>query len=37
VIGVDRKGDADELKANGADIVIRDLAELIDYKTTKVA
>ena len=37
VIGVDRKGDADELKANGAHIVVCDLAELIDYKTTKVA
>jgi hypothetical protein len=27
----------DELKANGAHIVVCDLAELIDYKTTKVA
>ena len=31
VIGVDRKGDADELKANGADVVIKDLAELLTW------
>jgi beta-phosphoglucomutase family hydrolase/RpiB/LacA/LacB family sugar-phosphate isomerase len=31
VIGVDRKGDAEELKANGAHIVVRDLAELFTW------
>lgn len=29
VVGVDRKGDADELRRNGADIVVTDLAELL--------
>ncbi|WP_433159370.1 beta-phosphoglucomutase family hydrolase [Kribbella sp. CA-247076] len=29
VVGVDRVGQADELKAHGADIVVRDLAELL--------
>jgi RpiB/LacA/LacB family sugar-phosphate isomerase/beta-phosphoglucomutase family hydrolase len=29
VIGVDRKGNAEELKANGAHVVVKDLAELI--------
>jgi HAD superfamily hydrolase (TIGR01509 family) len=29
VIGVDRKGDADALKSNGADLVVSDLAELL--------
>jgi beta-phosphoglucomutase-like phosphatase (HAD superfamily) len=29
VIGVDRKGNADELKANGAHMVVQDLAELL--------
>jgi beta-phosphoglucomutase-like phosphatase (HAD superfamily) len=29
VIGVNRKGNADELKANGANIVVDDLAELL--------
>jgi beta-phosphoglucomutase-like phosphatase (HAD superfamily) len=29
VIGVDRKGNAEELKANGAQIIVRDLAELL--------
>jgi beta-phosphoglucomutase family hydrolase len=29
VVGVDRKGDADKLRQNGADIVVTDLAELI--------
>jgi beta-phosphoglucomutase-like phosphatase (HAD superfamily) len=29
VIGVNRKGNAEELKANGADIVVDDLAELL--------
>src|SRR5215469_10403377 len=31
VIGVDRKGDAEELKANGAHLVINDLAELLTW------
>ena len=30
VIGVARKGDADELKKNGADVVVNDLSELVD-------
>jgi beta-phosphoglucomutase family hydrolase len=30
VIGVDRVGQADELKVHGADIVVRDLAELLE-------
>jgi beta-phosphoglucomutase-like phosphatase (HAD superfamily) len=30
VIGVDRVGQADELKADGADVVVRDLAELLE-------
>jgi beta-phosphoglucomutase family hydrolase len=30
VVGVDRVGQADALKAHGADIVVRDLAELLD-------
>jgi beta-phosphoglucomutase family hydrolase len=30
VVGVDRVGQADELKAHGADIVVKDLAELVD-------
>ncbi|HEX2703836.1 MAG TPA: beta-phosphoglucomutase family hydrolase [Solirubrobacteraceae bacterium] len=30
VIGVDRVGQADSLKAHGADVVVRDLAELLD-------
>jgi len=29
VVGVDRKGDADDLRQNGADIVVTDLAELL--------
>jgi HAD superfamily hydrolase (TIGR01509 family) len=29
VVGVDRTGHADELRANGADVVVRDLAELL--------
>jgi beta-phosphoglucomutase-like phosphatase (HAD superfamily) len=29
VIGVDRKGNAEELKAQGAHIVVNDLAELL--------
>ena len=31
VIGVDRKGNAEELKANGAHLVIKDLAELLSW------
>jgi HAD superfamily hydrolase (TIGR01509 family) len=30
VIGVDRAGQADELRAHGADVVVEDLAELLD-------
>ena len=30
VIGVDRKGNAQELKASGADIVVTDLGQLIN-------
>ncbi|SCL37272.1 haloacid dehalogenase superfamily, subfamily IA, variant 3 with third motif having DD or ED/beta-phosphoglucomutase family hydrolase [Micromonospora pallida] len=30
VIGVDRAGQADELRAQGADVVVRDLGELLD-------
>jgi beta-phosphoglucomutase family hydrolase len=30
VVGVDRVGQADALKAHGADVVVRDLAELLD-------
>ena len=29
VVGVDRVGHADELAANGADVVVQDLAELM--------
>jgi beta-phosphoglucomutase family hydrolase len=32
VVGVDRVGQAEGLKAHGADLVVRDLAELIDQK-----
>lgn len=31
VVGVDRVGQADELRAHGADIVVRDLAELLEH------
>jgi len=31
VIGVDRKGNAEELKANGAQVVVNDLAELLTW------
>jgi beta-phosphoglucomutase-like phosphatase (HAD superfamily) len=31
VVGVDRTGQADALKKHGADIVVADLAELLDY------
>jgi alpha,alpha-trehalose phosphorylase len=30
VVGVDRTGDPDALKANGADLVVADLGELLD-------
>lgn len=30
VVGVDRVGQADELRAHGADIVVKDLADLLD-------
>jgi beta-phosphoglucomutase-like phosphatase (HAD superfamily) len=30
VVGVDRLGQADALRANGADIVVTDLAELLE-------
>ncbi len=30
VVGVDRVGQAEELRKHGADIVVRDLAELLD-------
>jgi len=30
VVGVDRVGQADELRAHGADVVVDDLAELLD-------
>ena len=30
VVGVDRVGQAEELSKHGADIVVRDLAELLD-------
>ncbi|HEX5268735.1 MAG TPA: beta-phosphoglucomutase family hydrolase [Acidimicrobiales bacterium] len=32
VVGVDRAGQADELKAHGADVVVADLAELLDVR-----
>lgn len=32
VVGVDRVGQADELRAHGADIVVRDLGDLLDGK-----
>jgi beta-phosphoglucomutase family hydrolase len=32
VIGVDRVGQADDLRANGADVVVRDLAELLEAR-----
>src|SRR6185312_16379936 len=31
VVGVDRVGQADALRAHGADIVVSDLAELLDH------
>jgi phosphoglycolate phosphatase-like HAD superfamily hydrolase len=30
VVGVDRVGQADQLRAHGADVVVKDLAELLD-------
>jgi beta-phosphoglucomutase family hydrolase len=33
VVGVDRAGQADELREHGADIVVKDLAELLDDKS----
>ena len=30
VVGVDRLGQADELRGHGADVVVADLAELLD-------
>lgn len=30
MIGVDRAGHADELRAHGADVVVDDLADLLD-------
>jgi beta-phosphoglucomutase-like phosphatase (HAD superfamily) len=30
VVGVDRTGQADALRAHGADVVVTDLAELLD-------
>jgi beta-phosphoglucomutase family hydrolase len=35
VIGVDRKGNAEELKANGAQVIVRDLAELLSSDFTQ--
>ncbi len=32
VVGVDRVGQSDALRAHGADVVVRDLAELIDHR-----
>jgi beta-phosphoglucomutase family hydrolase len=32
VVGVDRVGQADELRAHGADVVVKDLADLMDEK-----
>jgi beta-phosphoglucomutase family hydrolase len=34
VIGVDRVGQADALRAHGADVVVRDLSELADHRTS---
>jgi beta-phosphoglucomutase family hydrolase len=36
VVGVDRVGQADELRAHGADIVVNDLAELLDRPDPEV-
>jgi beta-phosphoglucomutase-like phosphatase (HAD superfamily) len=32
VVGVDRVGQADALKHHGADVVVRDLAELLEHR-----
>jgi beta-phosphoglucomutase-like phosphatase (HAD superfamily) len=32
VVGVDRTGQADDLLSHGADIVVKDLAELLDRR-----
>ena len=37
VVGVDRVGQADALKAHGADIVVEDLAELLDRAVIRQA
>jgi beta-phosphoglucomutase-like phosphatase (HAD superfamily) len=37
VVGVDRTGQADALRAHGADIVVSDLADLLDAPDTKAA
>jgi hypothetical protein len=37
VVGVDRTGEADALREHGADIVVSDLAELLDVVAGKVA
>jgi beta-phosphoglucomutase family hydrolase len=34
VVGVDRVGQAEELKKHGADVVVQDLSELLDDRTT---
>ncbi|MEE8209774.1 MAG: hypothetical protein V3R38_03390, partial [bacterium] len=34
VIGVARKGEVEELKANGADLVVADLSELLEPSET---
>ena len=37
VVGVDRTGEADALREHGADIVVSDLAELLDAAGGKAA
>ncbi len=34
MVGVDRVGQADELRAHGADVVVTDLADLLDGELT---
>jgi beta-phosphoglucomutase family hydrolase len=34
VVGVDRRGEADQLRAHGADVVVTDLAQLLDAPTS---
>jgi beta-phosphoglucomutase family hydrolase len=36
VVGVDRVGQADELYAHGADVVVKDLAELLDHPDPEI-